>query len=226
MASAENELTHEEIWDDSMLVNAWDEALQEYKKYHSIQATGGDMKAILRDAEAEAEMQEAPPLVSQEDRKDFYEPSIEDGELEEEAGEYGESQQQEEKSRTIVPEVPSNEKIPPSLENSSLDVGSTNHEQLKQSTGIGEDAIQTPGQTPRHSHNQMFQLPPLPQIAVGSVDNEALRNLMMSWYYAGYYTGLYEGQQQQQKQQQCAQQQQPQHTAKASDYEQGVGERK
>ena len=29
-----------------------------------------------------------------------------------------------------------------------------------------------------------------------SVKDEALKNLMMSWYYAGYYTGLYEGQQQ------------------------------
>lgn len=28
-----------------------------------------------------------------------------------------------------------------------------------------------------------------------AVKDEALRNLMMSWYYAGYYTGLYEGQQ-------------------------------
>lgn len=30
-----------------------------------------------------------------------------------------------------------------------------------------------------------------------AVKDEALRNLMMSWYYAGYYTGLYEGQQKQ-----------------------------
>lgn len=28
-----------------------------------------------------------------------------------------------------------------------------------------------------------------------SVSNEAVKNLIMSWYYAGYYTGLYEGQQ-------------------------------
>lgn len=28
------------------------------------------------------------------------------------------------------------------------------------------------------------------------VKDETLKNLMMSWYYAGYYTGLYEGQQQ------------------------------
>lgn len=28
------------------------------------------------------------------------------------------------------------------------------------------------------------------------VQNEELKNLMMSWYYSGYYTGLYEGKQQ------------------------------
>ena len=28
------------------------------------------------------------------------------------------------------------------------------------------------------------------------VKDENLKNLMMSWYYAGYYTGLYEGKQQ------------------------------
>ena len=27
------------------------------------------------------------------------------------------------------------------------------------------------------------------------VEDEGLKNLMMSWYFAGYYTGLYEGQQ-------------------------------
>ena len=26
-----NPLTHEEVWDDSMLVNVWNEALQEYQ---------------------------------------------------------------------------------------------------------------------------------------------------------------------------------------------------
>ena len=31
MASSSEQLTHEEIWDDSILVNTWDEALQEYK---------------------------------------------------------------------------------------------------------------------------------------------------------------------------------------------------
>jgi hypothetical protein len=31
--------------------------------------------------------------------------------------------------------------------------------------------------------------------AMHAEQDEALKNLMMSWYYAGYYTGLYEGQQ-------------------------------
>jgi len=32
---------------------------------------------------------------------------------------------------------------------------------------------------------------------VPTVQDENLKNLMMSWYYAGYYTGLQAGQQQQ-----------------------------
>ena len=34
------ELQHEEVWDDSALVNSWNEALDEYKKYHSLAAKG------------------------------------------------------------------------------------------------------------------------------------------------------------------------------------------
>nr|OQO24481.1 hypothetical protein B0A51_07211 [Rachicladosporium sp. CCFEE 5018] len=36
----------------------------------------------------------------------------------------------------------------------------------------------------------------VPQHLMNSVQDEGLKNLMMSWYYAGYYTGLYEGKQQ------------------------------
>lgn len=37
---------------------------------------------------------------------------------------------------------------------------------------------------------------PATDTASARPDDEALKNLMMSWYYAGYYSGLYEGQQQ------------------------------
>lgn len=36
----------------------------------------------------------------------------------------------------------------------------------------------------------------VPQAVLGSAQDEAMKNLMMSWYYAGYYTGFYEGQKQ------------------------------
>jgi hypothetical protein len=35
----------------------------------------------------------------------------------------------------------------------------------------------------------------LPQVLINSVKDENVRNLMMSWYWAGYYTGFHEGQQ-------------------------------
>lgn len=67
MASGERELTHNEIWDDSALIDSWDEALEEYKvafmqshplisdpkltnlqKYHSIHKNGGNVKDLLK----------------------------------------------------------------------------------------------------------------------------------------------------------------------------------
>lgn len=33
-------------------------------------------------------------------------------------------------------------------------------------------------------------------LTVFEVHDEGVKNLMMSWYYAGYYTGLYEGRKQ------------------------------
>ncbi|RAO64062.1 uncharacterized protein BHQ10_000074 [Talaromyces amestolkiae] len=38
--------------------------------------------------------------------------------------------------------------------------------------------------------------PTAPDALLGQVQDPALKNLMMAWYYAGYYTGLYEGRQQ------------------------------
>ncbi|KAJ6000323.1 hypothetical protein N7481_000732 [Penicillium waksmanii] len=36
---------------------------------------------------------------------------------------------------------------------------------------------------------------PMPEAVMTNVQDENLKRLMMSWYFAGYYTGLYEGQQ-------------------------------
>ncbi|KAG0652207.1 Survival motor neuron 1 [Hyphodiscus hymeniophilus] len=41
-------MSHAEIWDDSALVNSWNDALEEYKQYHSISARGEKVEDILR----------------------------------------------------------------------------------------------------------------------------------------------------------------------------------
>ncbi|KAL3450855.1 hypothetical protein BJX65DRAFT_305011 [Aspergillus insuetus] len=48
-------LTQEEIWDDSALVQSWDEAVEEYRLYHSIHAKGENVEDVLREAEAVAQ---------------------------------------------------------------------------------------------------------------------------------------------------------------------------
>jgi len=39
---------HAEVWDDSALVDSWDEAVNEYKKYHGVQARGENVEELLR----------------------------------------------------------------------------------------------------------------------------------------------------------------------------------
>jgi hypothetical protein len=67
MGPKQRDLTHEEIWDDSVLVDSWNDALKEYKvcppvcslpdvrirltyrqKYHSIHRNGGNVEDLVR----------------------------------------------------------------------------------------------------------------------------------------------------------------------------------
>ncbi|KAF8544054.1 hypothetical protein BDD12DRAFT_873788 [Trichophaea hybrida] len=64
------EITQEEIWDDSTLVETWDEALKEYKKYHSIAATGENVEALVKAAGTVAKVEE-------EEMKDAPAPTVE-----------------------------------------------------------------------------------------------------------------------------------------------------
>ncbi|KAL8934003.1 MAG: hypothetical protein Q9216_006119 [Gyalolechia sp. 2 TL-2023] len=56
MGKKRKHLSHEEIWDDSALLDSWDAALQEYQLYHSIHARGERVEDVLRDAEASQEL--------------------------------------------------------------------------------------------------------------------------------------------------------------------------
>ncbi|EXA37394.1 hypothetical protein FOQG_09876 [Fusarium oxysporum f. sp. raphani 54005] len=142
MSKKQEKLTQEEIWDDSALIDSWNEALQEYKKYHSIHAKGGSVRELEPQNRAEAEAE----------------------------------------SGNEQPQVTETEEI-------ELDSGTAEqNKEIPSSRNESKEPIASQG-TPS------FPI----QTVLGSVQDESLKKLLMSWYYAGYYTGLYEGQQQAQQ---------------------------
>ncbi|ROT42470.1 hypothetical protein SODALDRAFT_16329 [Sodiomyces alkalinus F11] len=144
MGTGGKNLAHDEIWDDSALIESWNEALNEYKKYHSIHAKGGR----LEDLELEAE---------------------------ELAGD-----------QTQMEGV---------VETQSDDHRPRSKQQPQDSTA--EALLETTAAAQVQPGHGAPIVPP--QAILGTVHDEGLKRLLMSWYYAGYYTGLYEGQQQQQQ---------------------------
>ncbi|KAL7893881.1 hypothetical protein HDV63DRAFT_407443 [Trichoderma sp. SZMC 28014] len=140
----ESDPQHEEVWDDSLLIDSWNQALQEYKKYHSIHAKGGS----IRDLE------------------------------------------QAEAGSSKVGEALSSE----ALANEQSTGTQKEHEEL------AADNIEEQSKQPGHNSNS---IPPAfpSQAILGTVRDDNLKKLLMSWYYAGYYTGLFEGQQQAQQHQ-------------------------
>ncbi|ESZ90264.1 hypothetical protein SBOR_9355 [Sclerotinia borealis F-4128] len=158
MASHTN-ATHAEVWDDSTLVNSWNEALQEYEKYHGIHARGEKVEDVLNEFENQSNgLEEA----MDEDSEEVVEEPLEDN-----------TTKQSEFEKT------------------------DDHTSTKNKPKIEEQ----PTMKETESHPQSSTAPTAPTLPpqlIGQVHDENLKNLLMSWYYAGYYTGLYEGQQQQQ----------------------------
>ncbi|KAK1958813.1 hypothetical protein LY78DRAFT_707401 [Colletotrichum sublineola] len=157
MADNVMEMTHAEMWDDSVLINSWNEALDEYKKYHSIHAKGG---------------------------------KLEDGDLQ------GKTEPQTIEAQTEATDQPEIVDDAQGANKTKGAAGSSTDVQTNPSGVAIEEAI------PSHGGNRPGPAVMGPQSLLGTVQDEGLKRLLMSWYYAGYYTGLYEGQQQQQQQQQ------------------------
>ncbi|KAL7623859.1 hypothetical protein AAE478_005415 [Parahypoxylon ruwenzoriense] len=147
-------LTHNEIWDDSTLVNSWNDALEEYKKYHSIHRNGGNVEDLLDPGSRQ----------SSRTTSDAKDPT-------EEAGE------------------------PSSTRALKTDT------EMREETANGRQEDGTTAT--QHSHP--LGAGPGPEGLLGSVRDESLKRLLMSWYYAGYYTGFYEGQKNQTQQRESKQ---------------------
>ncbi|OIW27566.1 hypothetical protein CONLIGDRAFT_438663 [Coniochaeta ligniaria NRRL 30616] len=148
-------MNHDEIWDDSALIESWNDALAEYKKYHSIHVKGGSVYDL-------------PPN----------EPQIRPDAKPETRG----SSQPMDESEVE--------------ERHETAIGDAQSDDARQGEKSLDDGARPPAVAGPAGSGVLG-----PQMLLGSVQDEGLKKLLMSWYYAGYYTGLYEGQQQQAKQQ-------------------------
>ncbi|KAK8094526.1 hypothetical protein PG997_001211 [Apiospora hydei] len=176
MASNQQNLTHDEVWDDSALVDSWNDALDEYKKYHSIYRHGGNVDGLLKESEKCVSLDsdesfntlESPPVAEQAQVKD-------------------------DESTRVSCDKFSGMEVPAKIRKAWHDNVSDILEKN------GDEAAPT-AQPAQPSATSTSRPEGIPAPLLGSVQDEGLKKLMMSWYYAGYYTGLYEGQKQQSQQ--------------------------
>ncbi|KAL4986448.1 hypothetical protein BDW68DRAFT_163195 [Aspergillus falconensis] len=147
-------LTQEEIWDDSALVQSWDEAVEEYKLYHSIAAKGENVEDVLREAEAAAEAEAGPSMSWAQVEKD--------------------------------------EDMADAAADSVQLAAASAETHVSQTDGSAQEKQH---QDAAASAGPQAQASTMPYPAFPQTQDEALKNLMMAWYYAGYYTALYQEQQ-------------------------------
>ncbi|MCJ1244473.1 hypothetical protein MMC30_001671 [Trapelia coarctata] len=162
-------LSQEEIWDDSALIQSWDEALAEYNLYHSIHARGERVEDVLNAAQVEEQLitTDQPSLANDNTPRPnnrTHDEFLEDGELEGAGA-----------TNSTLPTLGNGLETTPSTQPPAMNEPSA-----------------TPAVEPTPGNSAIPQVPQ--EIISSSSHDEALKNLMMSWYWAGYYTGLYEGQ--------------------------------
>ncbi|MCJ1324469.1 hypothetical protein MMC10_001131 [Thelotrema lepadinum] len=154
MGKRRKELSHEEIWDDSGLLDSWNQSYEEYKRYHSIHARGERISDVLKAAQDSNKQDIGEDNTPAEKLKGQG--------LDSEGGGI---------NLTWTKDIPKND---------VSDNGQTTTSLAAPLPGANSTAAQTfPNPTITHSSQ-----------------DQSLKDVMMSWYWAGYYTGLYEGQRQ------------------------------
>ncbi|OAX82579.1 hypothetical protein ACJ72_03071 [Emergomyces africanus] len=168
--SKKKPLTQEEIWDDSALIQSWDDAVEEYNLYHSIQARGENVVDVLKAEDDRARAED--------------EAAVGDGYDEHATGPQSQGHPE-------AGSEPVNEANDQEMETAGTDLhGEHGGNQESSSAKVNPEA----------NHTASGRFASMPQLVSQGGDNtsgadEGLKNLMMAWYFAGYYTGLYEGQQ-------------------------------
>ncbi|KAF2461381.1 hypothetical protein BDY21DRAFT_85064 [Lineolata rhizophorae] len=181
MASVDS-LYEQDDWDDSVLVNAWDDALQEYKRHRSLHA-GGE---TFEDALAQEALRElALELGEYSDYKSTDEEN-EDGEGDEDEDE---DEDEEMDDNDWYDEHDGEEQ---SQSENVNGIAADPTEKNVASQGSTEQAQQGAAETEFGTVAAGINGAPHAVLADGHDDN--VPNMAMSWYWAGYYKGLYEGQ--------------------------------
>ncbi|KAJ4378256.1 hypothetical protein N0V86_005956 [Didymella sp. IMI 355093] len=162
------DISDKNAWDDSFLQDSWNEAVAEYEKYHSIAKSGKRLEDVL----TKEELKEL-----QADYGDLMGDAEDEGEIVEANGNSDRMDTEDSMQETEDVEQDIQAELQP------------------QETTTSEEQNQP------HSANSGTAAPldnafaAMPQTLLSTVQDENLKNIMMSWYYAGYYTGLHAGQQ-------------------------------
>ncbi|KAG9385467.1 SMN domain containing protein [Pyrenophora tritici-repentis] len=192
------DMSDKNAWDDSVLIDSWDNAVNEYKKYHSIHQSGKRLEDVLTTEELK-ELREYV-FASQGFRHGVdvcrdYGDLMEDGEVETASGAAESNSVADRDSTEILhPQTQTNRGAAP-VPTSPMqgpDSADQQQQQRLQDPSPSVEALSAP-----HATETLADA--LPQAILGTVQDEKMKNMMMSWYFAGYYTGLHAGQQQARK---------------------------
>ncbi|GAB7361406.1 hypothetical protein MBLNU230_g1462t1 [Neophaeotheca triangularis] len=193
-----------DAWDlnDDELLSNWDRVQNEYKTYHSLSSKG--ITQITPDLQARIEanpLQNLPngnpdPVTSTQPPPSP--PSATAAQVP--------STAQQPVQTFIGPAIP-DDYVRPQQAEAEAEAEAEADAVAGAATNSAEPAASLPRQRQQQQQQQQTQpqaaaMPPLPEAVLNNTNSPNLKNLIMSWYYAGYYTGLHEGQQQQQQQQQ------------------------
>ncbi|KAF3052521.1 hypothetical protein E8E11_011585 [Didymella keratinophila] len=162
------DISDKNAWDDSFLQDSWNAAVAEYEKYHSIAKSGKRLEDVL----TKEELREL-----QADYGDLLRDAEDEGEIVEADG--NSDQMDTEDSMQESEDVERNIQAEPQPQETAASEAQNQSQPADAGTAAPPDST----------------FAAMPQAVLATVQDENLKNIMMSWYYAGYYTGLHAGQQ-------------------------------
>ncbi|KAH6639654.1 hypothetical protein C7974DRAFT_136299 [Boeremia exigua] len=163
------DMSDKNAWDDSFLQDSWNDAVAEYEKYHSIAKSGKRLEDVLNEEELKELREDHGDLI---------------GEVEATAGVLADANDNSDQMDT-------EDSVQETKDVEQTDMAG---DQLQETTASEElDQPKSGNAGTTAPHDNVFAA--MPQALLATVQDENLKNIMMSWYYAGYYTGLHAGQQ-------------------------------